>query len=146
MRSSVGGSTVCQQEDEITLVGLACGGQCAPVLPLPQKSAHARPTHSRPKGASPTIYEVEGEEEREEEESEGELESWGEEGSKEEGEEGSEEEGEDAADSDGRSVDAPDPPADRRSRHASIVDRVKDRENFIRKERKALVKQAHAMD
>ena len=138
VRSSVGGSTLCQQEDEITLVGLACGGQCAPVLPLPQKSAHARPTQSRPRDASPTIYEVEGEEEREEEESEGEMESWG--------EEGSEEEGEDAADFDVRSVDAPDPPADSQSRHASIVDRVKDRENFIRKERKALVKQAHAMD
>ena len=132
MRSSVGGSTLCQQEDEITLVGLACGGQCAPVLPLPQKSAHARPTQSRPRDASPTIYEVEGEEERDE------VESWG--------EEGSEEEGEDAADFDVRSVDAPDPPANSQSRHASIVDRVKDRENFIRKERKALVKQAHAMD
>ena len=81
---------------------------------------------------------MEGEEERDEEESEGEVESWG--------EEGSEEEGEDAADFDVRSVDAPDPPANSRSQHASIVDRVKDRENFIRKERKALVKQAHAMD
>ena len=138
VRSSVGGSTLCQQEDEITLVGLACGGQCAPVLPLPQKSAHARPTHSRHKDASPTIDEVVGEEEWEEEGSEGEVESWG--------EEGSEEEGEDAADSDGRSVDAPDPPANSRSRHGPIVDRVKDRENVIRKERKALIKQAHAMD
>ena len=92
--------------------------------------------------ASLTIDEAEGEEEREEEESEGEVGSWGEEGS----ECYSEEEGEDAADFDARSVDAPDPPANSRSRHASIVDRVKDRENFIRKERKALVKQAHAMD
>ena len=81
---------------------------------------------------------MEGEEERDEEESEGEVESWG--------EEGSEEEGEDPADFDVRSVDAPDPLANSQSRHASIVDRVKDRENFIRNERKALVRQAHAMD
>ena len=153
VRPSVGGSTPSPheeestpfpQEDEITLVGLSWGSQCAPVLPLPPKStsrAHARPSHSRSKDALPALDEAEGNAE----ENEGEVESW-EEGSYEEGsyEEGSEDaEGEEAADFDVRSVDAPDPA---RRAHASLVDRVKHREDTIRKEGKALVKQAQSMD
>ena len=148
VRPSVGGSTPSpheedgapfQQEDEITLVGLSWGSQhSAPVLPLPPKStsrAHARPSHSRSKDALPALDEAEGNEE----ESEGEVESWTE-SSEEEGDEG---EGEEAAGFDVRSVDAPDPA---RRAHASLVDRVKHREDTIRKEGKALVKQAQSMD
>ena len=146
VRPSVGGntpfpqedSTPFQQEDEITLVGLSWGSQCAPVLPLPPKSTsrvHERPSHSRSKGALPALNEAEGDEEGNEEESEDEVESWG--------EEGSEYEGEEAADVDVSSVDAPDP---QRRAHASLVARVKDREDTIRKEGKALVKQAQSMD
>ena len=74
VRPSVGGSTPFpqedstpfQQEDEITLVGLSWGSQCAPVLPLPPKStsrAHEHPSHNRSKGALPALNEAEGDEE-----------------------------------------------------------------------------------
>ena len=128
-------STPFQQEDEITLVGLSWGSQFLPLPPKSTSRAHARPSHSRSKDALPALDEAEGDEEGSEEESEGEVESWG--------EEGSEEEGEEATDFDVRSVDAPDP---QRRAHASLVARVKDREDTIRKEEKALVKQAQSMD
>ena len=136
---NVRGSTTFQQEDEITLVGLSWGSQCAPVLSSPSKStqrAYAHPSHIRSKEVLPALNEIEGDEEG----SEGKVDTCGEEGG---GEEGEGRKGKATADCAAKSVDAPD---SHRRTCASLAARVKSREDSIRKEGKALVKQAHSMD